>query len=112
MADRLRVGVIGCGLIAQVMHLNYLRELSDRFEVAAVCDLSAEVRAACAREYGVTEQYEYWQELVTRPLDAVLVRSLSRPPRRAFTSWSRSRCVFPSRRARRWSPPPTGRARC
>ena len=73
MADRLRVGVIGCGLIAQVMHLNYLRELSDRFEVAAVCDLSAEVRAACAREYGVTEQYESWQELVTRPLDAVLV---------------------------------------
>jgi len=73
MADRLRVGVIGCGLIAQVMHLNYLRELSDRFEVTAVCDLSAEVRAACAREYGATEQYESWQELLTRPLDAVLV---------------------------------------
>src|SRR6266550_1710146 len=73
MADRLRVGVIGCGLIAQVMHLNYLRELSDRFEVTAVCDLSAEVRAACAREYGAAEQYESWQELLTRPLDAVLV---------------------------------------
>src|SRR5438445_9246542 len=73
MADRLRVGVIGCGLIAQVMHLNYLRELSDRFEATAVCDLSAEVRAACAREYGAAEQYESWQELLTRPLDAVLV---------------------------------------
>jgi predicted dehydrogenase len=73
MAGRLRVGVIGCGLIAQVMHLNYLRELSDRFEIAAVCDLSEEVRAACAREYGVPEQHESWQELLTRPLDAVLV---------------------------------------
>src|SRR5438445_11158246 len=73
MADRLRVGVIGCGLIAQVMHLNYLRELSDRFEATAVCDLSAEVRAACAREYGAAEQYESWQELLTQPLDAVLV---------------------------------------
>lgn len=70
---RLKVGVIGCGLIAQVMHLNYLRELSDRFEISAVCDLSEEVRAACAREYGVTEQYESWQDLITRPLDAVLV---------------------------------------
>ena len=73
MAGRLRVGVIGCGLIAQVMHLNYLRELSDRFEIAAVCDLSEAVRAACAREYGVPEQYGSWQELLTRPLDAVLV---------------------------------------
>jgi len=73
MAGRLRVGVIGCGLIAQVMHLNYLRELSDRFEIAAVCDLSEEVRAACAREYGVPEQYDSWQELITRPLDAALV---------------------------------------
>jgi predicted dehydrogenase len=73
MAGRLRVGVIGCGLIAQVMHLNYLRELSDRFEIAAVCDLSEAVRASCANEYGVPEQYESWQELLGRPLDAVLV---------------------------------------
>ena len=73
MAGRLRVGVIGCGLIAQVMHLNYLRELSDRFEIAAVCDLSEAVRAACAREYGVPEQYGSWQGLLKRPLDAVLV---------------------------------------
>src|ERR1700756_641684 len=73
MARRLRVGVIGCGLIAQVMHLPYLRELSDRFEIAAVCDVSDEVREACAREYGVGEQYASWQELIARPLDAVLV---------------------------------------
>jgi predicted dehydrogenase len=73
MARRLRVGVIGCGLIAQVMHLPYLRELSDRFEIAAVCDVSDEVREACAREYGVGEQYGSWQELIARPLDAVLV---------------------------------------
>src|SRR5205807_3587495 len=73
MASRLRVGVIGCGLIAQVMHLNYLRELDDRFEIAAVCDVSEELRAACAREYGVPEQFASWQEMLTRPLDAVLV---------------------------------------
>jgi predicted dehydrogenase len=65
--------VIGCGLIAQVMHLHYLRELSDRFEIAAVCDLSEEVRSACALEYAVPEQFATWQELMARPLDAVLV---------------------------------------
>ena len=73
MAKRLRVGVIGCGLVAQVMHLHYLRELSDRFEIAAICDLSEEVRTAMAREYAVPEQFATWQELLARPLDAVLV---------------------------------------
>lgn len=73
MARRLKVGVIGCGLIAQVMHLHYLRELGDRFEIAALCDVSEEVRSACAREYAVPEQYSAWQELLARPLDAVLV---------------------------------------
>jgi predicted dehydrogenase len=73
MAKRLRVGVIGCGLVAQVMHLNYLRELADRFEIAAVCDLSEEVRSAVAREYGVPQQVANWQELLAIPLDAVLV---------------------------------------
>ena len=65
--------MIGCGLIAQVMHLHYLRELSDRYEIAAVCDLSAEVREACAREYGVPAQFASWQDLVAHPLDAVFV---------------------------------------
>src|SRR5437763_12944584 len=73
MAGRLRVGVIGCGLIAQVMHLPYLRELSDRFMLTAVCDISDDVQATCAQEYGVPEQYSSWQELIARPLDAVLV---------------------------------------
>ncbi len=73
MAGRLRVGVIGCGLIAQVMHLHYLRELADRFEIAAVCDVSEEARASCAHEFGEPTQFASWQELVKHPLDAVLV---------------------------------------
>jgi predicted dehydrogenase len=73
MAGRLRVGVIGCGLIAQVMHLNYLRELGDRFEITALCDVSEEARLFCAQEYGVNQQYGSWQELLQHPLDAVFV---------------------------------------
>lgn len=73
MDKRLKVGVIGCGLIAQVMHLHYLRELSDRFEIAAICDLSAEARAAVAHEYAVPNQFDTWQQLIAQPIDAVLV---------------------------------------
>ena len=30
---RLRAGVIGTGVIGQVMHLHFLRELTDRYEI-------------------------------------------------------------------------------
>ncbi len=73
MTKRLKVGVIGCGLIAQVMHLHYLRELSEQFEIAALCDVSEELRAACARDYGVTQTFGDWRELVASDIDAVFV---------------------------------------
>ncbi len=70
---RLRVGVIGCGLIAQVMHLNYLRELQERYEIAALCDISESVRKACARDYGVAKTFGDWRDLIREKLDAVLI---------------------------------------
>jgi predicted dehydrogenase len=70
---KLRVGVVGCGLIAQVMHLHYLRELSDRFEISALCDISQSVREACAHDYGVTRIFADWRDLLREKLDAVLI---------------------------------------
>src|ERR1700682_5809963 len=70
---RLRVGIVGCGLIAQVMHLHYLRELSDRFEIAAVCDLSRTVVDRVGEAYGVDRRFTHWPALLEEPLDAVLV---------------------------------------
>jgi len=37
---RLRVGVIGCGTVAQIMWLPNLRQLDEHFELKAICDLS------------------------------------------------------------------------
>lgn len=73
MPERLRIGVIGCGLIAQVMHLHYLRELADRFEIAALCDVSERLLRACADDYGVRQTFTRWQDLLAAPLDAVLI---------------------------------------
>jgi len=72
-ADRLRVGVVGTGLIAQVMHLPYLAELDDLFEIRAVCDASRKAAEACAARYGATSVYTDWRYLVEEDLDAVLV---------------------------------------
>lgn len=73
MADRLRVGVVGCGVIAQVMHLHYLSELNDRFEISALCDVSEPVVKACAARYGVKIVYTSWEDLVAERLDVVMV---------------------------------------
>ena len=72
-ARRLRVGVIGCGLIAQVMHLPYLRELADEFELAALCDVAPGVLEACARDYRVERCFTDWRALLAEKLDAVLI---------------------------------------
>ncbi len=70
---RVRVGLVGTGLIAQVMHLHYLAELADRFEVAAVCDLDGRSARACAERYGIPAAFTDWRELIAHPLDAVMV---------------------------------------
>jgi predicted dehydrogenase len=73
MTKRLKVGVVGCGLIAQVMHLHFLRELSEQFKIAALCDISEDVRSECARDYGVDKTFADWRDLIACNIDAVLV---------------------------------------
>ena len=55
------------------MHLPYLRELADRFEVRALCDLSPAVLAAAGALFPEARRFEEWEALVAEPLDAVLV---------------------------------------
>ena len=64
---------MGCGLVAQVMHLPYLRELDDRFEVTGLCDLSPAALAFAGRLFPDAQRTTDWRELVAGPLDAVLV---------------------------------------
>jgi predicted dehydrogenase len=73
MTVPIRVGVVGTGLIAQVMHLHYLADMTGDFELAAVCDLDEGSAAACARRYGIPAALTEWRDLIELPLDAVLV---------------------------------------
>jgi predicted dehydrogenase len=73
MNERLSVGVVGCGVIAQVMHLPHLAELRDRYEIAALCDISEPTARACADMYNVDKVFTSWQDLVNEQLDVVMV---------------------------------------
>jgi predicted dehydrogenase len=65
--------VVGCGLIAQVMHLPYLAELSDRFEIAALCDTRTDLARSCAERYGQPPTHSSWEALLNESLDAVVI---------------------------------------
>jgi predicted dehydrogenase len=61
------VGVVGCGGIAQMMHLPTLAERPDLFEVVALADVSRPTLEAVGRKYGVGALFADHGGLVARP---------------------------------------------
>ena len=70
---KLQVGVIGCGVVAQIMWLPNLRELDDHFELKAICDLSPGLLDSLGRYYNVCAQFQDYRDLVAQNLDVVIV---------------------------------------
>lgn len=72
---RLKIGIIGCGAIAQIQHLPNLRRRDDLFAIHALCDLSAGLLEALGTEYGVPPERRFldYHRLVESDVDAVIV---------------------------------------
>lgn len=54
-----RIGIIGCGGIANQKHLPSLKSLSDRCEIVAFCDIVEERAVKAAKEYGSKDAKVY-----------------------------------------------------
>jgi predicted dehydrogenase len=73
---RLKIGVVGLGEVAQVIHLPILQAQADFFEIAAICDISQELLDAMGERYKVPTDRRYidYQELARQSgLDAVFI---------------------------------------
>jgi len=73
---RMKVGVVGLGEIAQIIHLPTLQAHSDMFEIAAICDISQELLSFLGERYGIPAECRYtdYYDLARQSdLDAVLV---------------------------------------
>ena len=71
---RIRVGFVGCGEVTQIMHQPSLYQLSDHFEVTALCDISSSILEQLGKLWSVQTLTTDHRELVARSdVDAVLI---------------------------------------
>src|SRR5436853_4424220 len=68
-----RLGVVGCGAIAQIQHLPNLASLRDEFAVEVVCDASADLARAVAADFHVPRWVSDYRELLASGVEAVLL---------------------------------------
>jgi len=74
-AERLKVGIIGGGAIAQVAHLPVLKKMRT-VEVRAICDIDQPKARALADRFGVKDAFDDIEELLRyETLDAVVICS-------------------------------------
>ena len=70
---RVRIGVVGCGAVAQIQHLPFISELAEEFKLVAVCDVSPSAAKYAAELFHVPNSYTDYRDLLASDVDAVLL---------------------------------------
>lgn len=75
MAEKLKIGIIGCGGIANGKHMPSYKKLSAEAEMVAFCDIIVERAEKANAEYGngKGKVFENYRDLLKEDLDAVCV---------------------------------------
>src|SRR5947209_5181868 len=63
--SRVKVGLVGTGLIATHKHLPALQKLASEAEVVGLCDVNVEGAQKIAQQYGIPKVYSSLAELLT-----------------------------------------------
>lgn len=66
MADKLKVGIVGCGAVAKERHMPALKRLKSKAMVQAVCDRDQNLAAKIGKEYEVSGIYTELSEMLTK----------------------------------------------
>ena len=91
----LRVGVVGAGGIAQMMHLPTLTERPDLFQVVALADVDPETLAAVADRYHIPGRFPDAAALVAeREIEAVLLCTSGSPKASALAALAAGKHLF------------------
>ena len=66
MSDKLKVGIVGCGLIARKRHIPIFMKLKKKVDVRAVCDRNENLAQQTAAEHGITGIYRDYTEMLAK----------------------------------------------
>ena len=69
----IRLGIIGCGAIAQIQHLPNLAGLQEEFEVTIVCDRSPALARSVAKTFHVPNHVTDYRQLLASDVEAVIL---------------------------------------
>src|SRR5438045_4223094 len=73
---KIKLGLVGLGEVAQIIHVPILQNYEDKFEIAAICDLSQELLSSVGERYHVPVEQRYLDAEALakqRDLDAIFV---------------------------------------
>jgi len=71
--QKIKIGVIGAGGIAQVQHIPALKQMED-VEIAAICDTERLKAGVVAQKFGIPHSYRLAEDLLSREeIDAALI---------------------------------------
>ncbi|CAG0978067.1 partial Myo-inositol 2-dehydrogenase, partial [Anaerolineae bacterium] len=74
MTSPLRIGLIGCGAIGQIMHIPYLVDDDEKFELVALSDTYAPVLEVVADRYHIASRYTDWRQMLAKEdIEAVII---------------------------------------
>lgn len=88
-----RLGILGCGAIAQVQHLPNLASLREEFSVEILCDASPSLARGVAEEFHVPRHTTDYQELLDS-VDAVLLCHTDPKTAAALAAFEAGKHVF------------------
>lgn len=73
--EKLKLGIVGCGGIANNKHLPALAKLTDKIEIVAFCDIIVERAEKSAKDFGIegAKVFTDYKELLKEDLDVVHV---------------------------------------
>ena len=71
--NRIKIGVVGCGAVAQIQHLPNLKKLRDLFEVTIICDASKTLAADVASMFDIERHTNDIDKLLYSDIEAVLL---------------------------------------
>jgi predicted dehydrogenase len=70
--DKVRIGIVGMGTIAQTIHLPILSKLPDA-EIVAACDVDLHKATSVAKKYGIPRCYNSYEEMLKKEEEIVAV---------------------------------------